>query len=75
MSLAEWSLPRLIFVVVAWLIGFPVLLFVGLALGFANVGLTLPSLIGVLALWIGPAVWLIVRWRRGRGGRAAGAAA
>ena len=75
MSLQEWSLLRLILAVVGWLLAFPVLLIAALVAGAGNLGFTLPLAMVVLALWFGPAGWLVARWRRHRGRRQAGDAA
>jgi hypothetical protein len=61
--------------VAAWLLGFPILLVATIVLGLGNLGFTLPSLLVLLALWLGPAAWFVGKWRGGRGSRAAGDAA
>jgi hypothetical protein len=37
MTLAHWSLPKLLVVAVAWVVGFPLLLLAALVLGLGNV--------------------------------------
>ena len=71
MSLQDWSLPRLILAVVGWLLAFPLLLIAAILAGAGNLGFTLPVLVVVLLLWVGPAGWLVARWRHGRGRRLA----
>jgi hypothetical protein len=75
MTVSKWSLPKLLMVAVAWVVGFPLLLLVALVLGVGNVGFTIPSLVVLLVVWWGPVGWLVARWRRGRGNRVVGGAA
>jgi hypothetical protein len=75
MTVPKWSLPKLLMVAVAWVVGFPLLLLVALVLGVGNVGFTIPSLVVLLVVWWGPVGWLVARWRRGRGNRVVGGAA
>jgi hypothetical protein len=74
-TVAQWSLPKLLVVAIAWIVGFPLLLLASLVGGLGNVGFTMPILVVLLVLWWGPVGWLVARWRRGRGGRAGGDAA
>jgi hypothetical protein len=64
MAVSQWSWPRFILTVCAWLVGFPVLLFAALVLGLGNIGFTMPILAALFVLWFGPAVWLLVKRRR-----------
>jgi hypothetical protein len=75
MTVAHWSLPRLLVVAFAWVVGFPLLLLAALVLGLGNVGFTIPSLVVLLVLWWGPVGWLVTKWRGGRGRRVVGDAA
>jgi hypothetical protein len=75
MSVAGRSLPRLILAIAAWLIAFPIAVVAALVLLVGNVGFTLLSLVVVLALWMGPALWMLLKWRRSRGNRAGAGAA
>jgi hypothetical protein len=75
MTVAQWSLPKLVMVAVAWIFAFPLLLLAALVSGLGNVGFTIPSLVVLLVLWWGPIGWLVARWRAGRGSRVVGDAA
>jgi hypothetical protein len=77
MTVAQWSLPRLVVAAVAWIVGFPILLLAALVLGLGNVGFTIPipTLVVLFVSWWVPIGWLVARWRSGRGSRVVGDAA
>jgi len=64
------SLQWLILAMAAWVIAFPIAVVAALVLFVGNVGFTLLGLVGALALWIGPPVYMLAMWRRSRGRRA-----
>jgi hypothetical protein len=75
MTVESWSGVRLVLSILGWLLGFPLLLLALAVFGAGNLGFTLPVLVIVLGFWMGPAIWLLRRWRAGRGRRVAGDAA
>jgi positive regulator of sigma E activity len=72
MRIRQWSLGRLILAVAAWLLLFPILLLAALVFLGGNLGFTSVTLLVLVLLWLGPAWWLVSRWRRHTGRRIAG---
>ena len=71
MNVQQWSLGRLIFAVAAWMVLFPILLVATLVFLGGNLGFTPVTLFVLVLLWLGPAWWLVSRWRRHPGRRVA----
>jgi positive regulator of sigma E activity len=75
MNVQQWSLGRLILTVATWLLLAPILLLaLAVSLG-GNLGFTVVTLVLLLLLWLGPAWWIVSRWRRRPGRRVVGDAA
>jgi hypothetical protein len=63
MNLERWSPGRLVLVIAAWLLFSPILLFGVTRAMLRDLGVGLIQLLVLGAVWLGPPVWLVARWR------------